>query len=113
MKRTLTIVLAALALALAAGCRSLPPDKVRNGIHLLSEGIRDYVAHEQPEIEKRIAALREALARTEDAAERAAIERLLAAEEDYLGLGREIPPTLRELEDWADGKPLPERGDER
>jgi hypothetical protein len=113
MRRTLTFALAALALALAGGCRSLPPDKVRNGIHLLAEGIRDYVAHEQPEIEKRIAVLRSALAQTEDAAERAEIERLLAAEEEYLRLGREIPPTLRELEDWADGAPLPGRGGER
>jgi len=110
MRRTLTLALATLALAFATGCRSLPPDKVRGGIHLLSEGIRDYVAHEQPEIEKRVQALREALERTEDPAERAEIERLLAAEEEYLRLGREIPPTLQELEDWADGKPLPEQG---
>lgn len=110
MRRLLPGVLAALVLLLAGGCRSLPPDKVRGGIHLLSEGIRDYVAHEQPEIEKRIQALREALERTEDEDERAQIERLLAEEEEYLRLGREIPPTLRELEDWADGKPLPERG---
>ena len=112
MRRLLLAAIGVLALC-AAGCRSLPPDKVRNGIHLLSEGIRDYVAHEQPEIEKRIAALRDALGPTEDASERAAIERLLADEEQYLRLGREIPPTLQELGDWADGKPLPERGGER
>jgi hypothetical protein len=113
MRKTLTLALAALALVLAGGCRSLPPEKVKHGIHLLSEGIRDYVAHEQPEIEKRVAALRAALAQTEDPDERAAIARLLATEEEYLGLGLEIPLALRELEDWADGTPLPERGGER
>ncbi|MCC6310980.1 MAG: hypothetical protein IT345_08705 [Trueperaceae bacterium] len=112
MRKTLMCVLATLALA-AAGCRSLPPEKVTRGIHLLSEGIRDYVDHEQPAIETRIAALRDALAQTEDPAERAEIERLLAEEEEYLRLGREITPALRELEDWADGTPLPEQGGER
>jgi len=110
MRRLLPAALAALALLLAAGCRSLPPDKVRGGIHLLSEGIRDYVAHEQPEIDKRIQALRAALEQSQDEAERAQIERMLATEEEYLRLGQEIPPTLQELEAWADGTPLPERG---
>lgn len=65
-------------------------------------------AHEQPEVEKRIAALRAALEASTDEADKATLRRMIAEEEEYLRLGREIPPTLQELEDWAEGRPLRE-----
>ncbi len=91
-----------------AGCKSLPPDEVRTGISLLSDGINDYVGHEQPAIGARIQALRDRLEGTEEEAERQAIEALIAEEEAYFQLGEEIPPTLKELRDWAEGTPLPD-----
>ena len=104
MKRWLCM----LVLVALVGCQGLPPKKVRAGIRLTNAGVRDYVAHEQPEIERRIAALRAALDASSDEADKATLWRLIAAEEEYLRLGREIPPTLQELEDWAEGRPLRE-----
>ncbi len=101
-------VAVAVIVILLAGCKSLPPDEVRTGISLLSEGINDYVGHEQPLIEARIQALRDRLEVTEDEEERQAIEALIGEEEQYFQLGEEIPPTLKELRDWAEGTPLPD-----
>lgn len=104
MKRWMFVLL----LVAVAGCQGLPPEKVRAGIRLTNAGVRDYVAHEQPEVEKRIAALRGALEASNDEADKATLRRMIAQEEEYLRLGREIPPTLQELEDWAEGRPLRE-----
>lgn len=104
MKRWMFVLL----LVAVAGCQGLPPEKVRAGIRLTNAGVRDYVAHEQPEVEKRIAALRAALESSTDEADKATLRRMIAEEEEYFRLGREIPPTLQELEDWAEGRPLRE-----
>jgi hypothetical protein len=95
-----------LVLIAFVGCQGLPPEKVRAGIRLTNAGVRDYVSHEQPEVEKRIVALRAALEASTDEADKATLRRMIADEEEYLRLGREIPPTLQELEDWAEGRPL-------
>ena len=97
----------AFALAVLAGCGGLPPKKVRTAIGITNGGVRDYVEHEQPEIERRIATLRTALEAATDEDARDAIRLAITEEEAYLRLGREIPPTLQELEDWAEGRPVP------
>lgn len=111
-RRIVFALMAIMVLIFLVGCKSVPPDEVTAGISLLSEGINDYVGHEQPAIEDRIQALREVLDVTEDEEERQAIEALIAEEEQYLSLGAEIPPTLKELQDWAEGKPLPKEEDQ-
>lgn len=108
MRRRIVFALVAIVVVVfLVGCKSVPPDEVKTGISLLSDGVDDYVGHEQPAIEARLKALEDRLAETEDEDERKAIEGLIAEEQQYLDLGKEIPPTVEELSNWAEGKPLP------
>jgi hypothetical protein len=110
MKRLCLIVLMTAIVCMAVGCKCTPPERITKAIGIINAGTTDYVTHCQPLLAKKIEAMNEAIKAETDEAKKAELTEALKKEIEYFKLGKEIPPTTQELQDWAEGKPLPEDG---
>lgn len=110
-RRLCLLSLLALVLVLSVGCKTTPPDRIVKAIEIMNAGATDYVSHMQPILAERTTAMHEEMKKETDPAKKAELEKKIKAEMEFYNLGKEIPPTMQELEDWAKGKPLPEKAD--
>lgn len=110
MKRLCLIVLVAAIACGLAGCKCTPPEKITQAIGIINAGATDYVTHCQPILSARIEEMNKAVQAETDEAKKAEMSDALKKEIEYYRLGKEIPPTLQELQDWSEGKPLPGDG---
>jgi hypothetical protein len=102
----LAIALIAIAACAICGCKCTPPERIEKAIEIMNAGTTDYVTHCQPLLTAKIAALNEAAKKETDPEKKAKIDEELKQEIEYFKLGKEIPPTMQELEDWAKDKPV-------
>lgn len=96
---------------LFVGCKTTPPERIQKAIEIMNAGVTDYVTHCQPLLAERTQALHEQMKKETDPAKKAELEKAIKDEMEFFKLGKEIPPTMQELEDWAKGKPVPEKTD--
>lgn len=80
-------------------------------IGIINAGTTDYVTHCQPLLSAKIAVMNKAVQEETDEVKKAELTESLKKEIEYYRLGKEIPPTTQELQDWAEGKPVPKKGD--
>lgn len=107
-RQCLLLLVMVLLLCVGFSCKTTPPERIQKAIEIINAGGTDYVTHCQPILSERIQELHAKMKAEQDEAKKAELEAALKQEMEFYKLGREIPPTLRELEDWAKGKPLPE-----
>jgi len=113
MKARLCLLVVLLALvALVSGCYTTPPDKIQKSITIINAGVTDYTTFAQPLISAKVQAMNDEMNKEEDPEKKAALAKKVKDGIEYFKLGNEIPPTLQELEDWALGKPLPDKKDD-
>lgn len=111
MKRLCLVVLVAAIACGMAGCKCTPPERIVKAIGIINAGTTDYTTHCQPILAAKIEEMNKAFQAEQDDAKKAEMEAALKKEIEYYRLGNEIPPTTQELQDWAEGKPVPEKSD--